>query len=396
MPVPPPDAGETLFVVRAVPSRAGALSFPMHALHIHAGPRAREHIRRHGLSPEDIRIVAGAAGGPKGLILGPLDEHIFGTWMAASTHPVHLIGASIGAWRMATGAMHDAARQFRRLAHDYIHERYEPEPGRRTPSAAQVSRRFSAALDAFFDGRIAEVIAHPRYTLHIVTSRGRHILSREGKVRTPLGYLGAVLCNSASRRGLGWWLERVVFSSPGSRLPLQLHDLPYRGVPLSEHNFKPALLASCSIPFVLQAVHDIPGAPPGAYWDGGITDYHLHWNYSSIAAEAEAQAECRGGLALYPHFQRSLVPGWLDKMWKGRHRPTPHLDNLIVLAPNPEWIRTLPNGKLPDRTDFKRYGFDFDGRIAAWSRAVEESRRLADEWAQWLEAGCPADRVQPL
>ncbi|MCV5871309.1 hypothetical protein OFN61_39260, partial [Escherichia coli] len=80
-----------------------------------AGPRAREHIRRHGLSPEDIRIVAGAAGGPKGLILGPLDEHIFGTWLAASAHPVHLIGASIGAWRMATGAMHDAARQFRRL-----------------------------------------------------------------------------------------------------------------------------------------------------------------------------------------------------------------------------------------------------------------------------------------
>jgi hypothetical protein len=34
---------------------------------------------------------------------------------------------------------------------------------------------------------------------------------------------------------------------------------------------------------VLQAVHDIPGAPPGAYWDGGITDYHLHLDYLSAA-----------------------------------------------------------------------------------------------------------------
>ena len=43
------------------------------------------------------------------------------------------------------------------------------------------------------------------------------------------------------------------------------------------------MLASCSIPFWLDAVHDIPGAPRGAYWDGGITDYHLHLDYGSTA-----------------------------------------------------------------------------------------------------------------
>ncbi len=48
------------------------------ALRLHAGPRARRHIEQHGLRPQDISVVPGAAGGPKGLILGPLDRFIFG------------------------------------------------------------------------------------------------------------------------------------------------------------------------------------------------------------------------------------------------------------------------------------------------------------------------------
>jgi hypothetical protein len=37
------------------------------ALHIHAGPKALAHIRAHGLKPEHIGAIPGAAGGPKGL-----------------------------------------------------------------------------------------------------------------------------------------------------------------------------------------------------------------------------------------------------------------------------------------------------------------------------------------
>ena len=74
----------------------------MNALRIYAGPKARQHIQDHGLQPQDVRVVPGAAGGPKGLVLGPLDRFIFGEWLANTTQPVHLVGASIGAWRMAT------------------------------------------------------------------------------------------------------------------------------------------------------------------------------------------------------------------------------------------------------------------------------------------------------
>lgn len=362
----------------------------MRALRIYAGPLARRHIANHGLRAADVGVVPAAAGGPKGLILGPLDRFLFGQWLPRTTHPIHLVGASIGAWRMATGCLRDPVRAFERLEHDYIHQDYELPPGRKTPTAAHVTERFAQNLEAFYGGRIPEVLGHPRFRLHIVTSRGRHVLRREHKLATPLGYLGAFLTNSLHRKAMGAWLERVVFSSPETGnacpLPFGVDDYPTRQVELTEANFQPALQASCSIPFVLKAVHDIPGAPPGAYWDGGITDYHLHLRY-----------DCGAGpnLVLYPHFQKAVVPGWLDKALKWRHRATGFLDDMVVLAPDPEWVRSLPNAKLPDRTDFARYGTDLQARVKAWTTAASASRQLADEFAQWLEQP-DASRVEAL
>ncbi|MBX3660632.1 MAG: phospholipase [Ramlibacter sp.] len=365
----------------------------MKALRIYAGPRARAHLEQHGLRPQDVGVVPGAAGGPKGLILGPLDRFLFGEWLAQSSQPVHLVGASIGAWRMATACLDQPVQAFQRLETDYIHQHYELPPGQKRPTAAQVSEVFGENLRAFYGGRVAEVLRHPRYRLHVVTSRGRHLLGREHGLRTPLGYLGAFLTNSVHRKAMGAWLERVVFSSPDATgaaahaaLPFATADYRTRQVTLNEANFNDALQASCSIPFVLKAIHDIAGAPRGAYWDGGITDYHLHLNYNARADQ---------GLVLYPHFQKAVVPGWLDKGLKWRHGATHFLDNTVVLAPSPEWVRTLPHGKLPDRTDFTRYGQDLNARVKAWSSAVAASRQLADEFGEWLETG-DVSEVQAL
>ena len=79
------------------------------------------------------------------------------------------------------------------------------------------------------------------------------------------------------------------------------------------------------------------------------------------------------------------MPGWLDKALKWRHGSSSFLDTTVVLAPDPEWVRRLPNGKLPDRTDFTRYGPDLAARVQAWSAASAAARQLADEWAAWLE-----------
>ena len=77
--------------------------------------------------------------------------------------------------------------------------------------------------------------------------------------------------------------------------------------------------------------------------------------------------------------------------WKHRHRASAHLDNVVLLSPRPEWVATLPNGKLPDRNDFKAYGDDLQARIAAWRRAVAESQRLADEFAEAVGARLPIE-----
>ncbi len=362
-----------------------AMSITHRALQIYAGPRAMEKLRRGGLQATDVRVVPAAAGGPKGLILGRLDRFLFGDWLGQALHPVHLVGASIGAWRMATACLPNAVAAFARLEHDYIRQDYAVEPGKSRPTPEHISQRFGEGLRSFYDGQVGAVLEHPRFHLHVVTSRGRHaLLQREGRWRTPLGYLGAVLANAVSRQSLGHWLDRVVFSQPGAALPFASADLPTHQVVLSEANFFDALQASCSIPFVLRAVPHIHGAPSGAYWDGGITDYHMHLQFAPP-----------GGVVLYPHFQKQVVPGWLDKPLKWRHKATAALDDVVVLAPKAEWVARLPNAKLPDRSDFARYVGDLPARIAAWQFAADESQRLADEFAQWLERP-NMDGVMPL
>ncbi len=348
------------------------------ALQIFAGPIARARLAERGLRAADVGLIPAAAGGPKGLILNGLDRFVFGDWLPQSRQTVHLVGASIGAWRMATAALahRDVATAFNTMAEAYVTQEYDVLPGDKRPRPEGVSRRFGEILGEIFDGREAEVLAHPRWRLHVVTSRGQNkglgLLAREGKLRTPLGYLGAFTANAVSRPLLGRFLERVVFSDPRDRLPLKLNDFTTREVHLSRANLRGALLASCSIPFWLQAQHDLPGAPRGAYWDGGITDYHLHLDYRALQ-NAEAP------VVLYPHFQRQVVPGWLDKGLKHRHKSTAFLDNVVLLCPSPAFIATLPGAKLPDRNDFIK--LDADERRRRWRIGVAQSQRLAYEFA---------------
>ncbi len=347
-----------------------------------AGPRARAHLREFGLRPQDVRVVPAAAGGPKGLVLNPLDRYIFGQWLPRSNQVVHLLGASIGAWRMACACLPDASTALAQLAEDYVTQRYPHAPGK-LPSAEVVTRLFGAKIEQRLGARAGAVLASPRFRLHVFTSHGRGLLHRPGRLGTALGYLGAYLTNAVSRRALGLWLERVVFSDPRGGMPIALDDFRSREVPLDERNIVPAILASCAIPFALEGVRDVPGGPSGTYWDGGITDYHLHLNYAAMTE----------GLVLYPHFQPNIVPGWLDKAWRGRHRASHHLDNVVVLAPHPGFIERLPNGKLPDRQDFRDLRDDDAGRERIWRRALAESTRLAEDFARVVERGGPIDAL---
>jgi hypothetical protein len=349
----------------------------MKALCIHAGERARKHLRERGLKPSDVHVVPGAAGGPKGLVLNALDKLLLGEWLLEANHPVHLLGSSVGAWRLALACMGNATRMFDQWAHDYITQTYPHEPGK-PPNPQTVTRIFADTLQRHVGGRESQVLSHPTYRLHVFTARGRHLLSRDGaagsKLTTPMGYAGAFLANLAHRKAMAGFVERVVFSDPRDALPMRLSDFRTKHVTLRPDNLRPSILASCTVPFWLESVRDIPGAPRGAYWDGGITDYHLHLPYASMGE----------GLVLYPHFQPTVVPGWLDKVLKHRHRATAWLDNLVLLSPSPQWVQSLPGGKIPDRGDFRKLAGDEPQRQKRWQHAVKESQRLADEMAEQL------------
>ena len=328
----------------------------MQALKIYAGACAFKHIKTNGLKPEDIKVIAGAAGGPKGLLLGPLDRFIFGDWLRApqiSPHFIDLIGASIGAWRMGAACMLDPVLASKRLEHDYIHQQYDIPRGKRRPSAEVVSAQFKETLNDFFADHVKDVLNHPTFKLNVFS------VPRE-----------RVNVSSATTHNV----ENLAQMCLDLNFDWRADGFQSSQVELNSSNLTQAIQASCSIPFVMHSVSGIPGAPKGAYWDGGITDYHLHWDYNSVAP----------GFVLYPHFQRSLVPGWLDKALKWRHGSTQFLDRVIVLAPNPNWVAKLPNSKLPDRQDFVRYAKDPTTRIKIWQKAVSESEQLADEFAAWL------------
>ena len=144
---------------------------------------------------------------------------------------------------------------------------------------------------------------------------------------------------------------------------------------LTPGNLPQALLASGSIPLLMQAARDLPGSPSGCYWDGGIIDYHLALPYPRI-----------DGLVLYPHFVDYLTPGWLDKYFPSRRARGAELANVIMVSPSREFVAGLPGGKLPDRSDFKRYGADYAARIGVWRCAISESERLAEAFLRWCVA----------
>jgi hypothetical protein len=345
---------------------------------IRLGQRARQRIAADGLQPADIAIVPAAAGGPKGLILNGIDCWLFGSWLPQAPRQRTLVGASIGAWRMAASTFHDPLAAHRRLARLYASQRYPAKV-----DAAYVSRTCRALLDEVLDGRGAEVLNHPGHRLAVLTVRGAGPLAGTGgaRWRELAGFLLAAANNAVARHRLAGSMERVVFhdgrdTADWLRQPFDAFAGHFVG--LSEANLRDALLASGSIPLVLEAVSAIAGAPPGDYWDGGLIDYHLHLPYRRDP-----------GLVLYPHFADYIVPGWLDKSMPWRRARDAALENVILVSPSPSFVASLPNGKLPDRRDFKFYGQDHAARMRDWRRAIAESERMAEALARWCERPVP-------
>src|SRR5215210_2712362 len=105
----------------------------MRTLTLLAGADAYRIVRERGLRAEDIDVIPGASGGAKWLAIAGLDRFLFGELLQQPrSRPLHLIGSSIGSWRMACLAQRDPVAALARGHHTYIHEqRYSAKPSAR-------------------------------------------------------------------------------------------------------------------------------------------------------------------------------------------------------------------------------------------------------------------------
>lgn len=350
------------------------------SLSLQAGPDALKIIRERGLRAEDVDVVPGASGGPKWLVLEGLDRFLFGELLnAPRTRPLHLIGSSIGSWRMACLAQRDPVAALERLKEGYIGQRYPVKP---PPSlVSQESRRIlDHVLGATGE---AEILGHPWARLHVITVECRGPAASASAPVQMLAFAAAAAANLVSRRTLGMQMRRVVFHTAGDESPFRgLADFGTVHHPLTRENLRPALLASGAIPMVLEGV-PIPGMPGGVHRDGGIIDYHLDLDFGPGE-----------GLVLYPHFYPHIVPGWFDKSLPWRRARGANFRRALLLSPTPELVASLPGGRIPDRNDF--YRMPDDERIAAWNRVVELSARMGDELRELVATGRVAEAVRAM
>ncbi len=350
------------------------------ALSVFLGKRAAATISERGWHPDLFSLLLGASGGPKWLILSQLDKLLFGDFLARGQRELSVLGSSIGAWRHACLAQADPVAALERFEQAYLEQSYT-----RRPTPAEISAASARMLEHLLgDDGASAIAAHPRIHSHIVTARGRGPAGASQPALLAAAMGAAAIGNSLHRRLLNLSFQRVVFHSGSHPAPLlELSDFETVYTPLRPATVPLALHASGSIPFLLAGERDIAGAPAGQYWDGGIIDYHF-----------DLRRYLGEGLMLYPHFRAEITPGWFDKFLPWRTAGPQRLDNLVLLCPSRDFVASLPLGKIPDRSDFRR--LDSAARTAYWRACLDRGGALADEFAALLESPDPLAGVTLL
>jgi hypothetical protein len=351
-------------------------------LTIRAGSRAREILLDEGLRLDRVRVLAGASGGPKWLVLSGMDLAL-AEMLEKRTGELHCIGSSIGSWRFAALAQEDPERAIQTFENSYIGQRYSGRPSTREVTVE--SRRIGDAYVS--DESIDFMLHHPYMRLAFLAVRSRWPGASDRVLPQTAHLIAAFTANSISRPLLRHFFERTLFHVPAFDTALLGSDpFPTRAVELTRQNFRDAVLASGSIPLVMQGMDSVADAPSGTYRDGGVIDYHvdLPWRVGDDE------------LVLMPHFFPHITPGWFDKKL-GWRRPVPaHAEHTVLVAPSQEFVAALPGGKVPDRKDFDTFiGRDND-RMKLWRSVVASCRVLGDELLDLAHAPPSAIHVEPI
>ncbi len=350
---------------------------------IFAGRKALGLIRDNGFSPEMVEVVAGAAGGPKWLVLYHMDRFLFSSWLVPRTRPLYLIGSSIGAWRFSALCRKKPLQALDRFAEAYIGQTYA-----RKPTAREVTEETVRIMDAFLDDEgVREILNHPFHRLNLLSVYCRRLASADAKPLLGPVILASALLNMIDRRFLKFFYKRALFYNPKNPPPFwNMNGFPPIRTPLDEKNLRSALLATGSIPLVMNRVKDIPGAPAGVYRDGGVVDYHLDIDFMRR----------KDKIVLYPHYRDRIVPGWFDKKLAGRKPGADRMAQVLMVSPSESFVSRLPLGKISDRNDFWLFKGRDRERIAYWKKVVEAGRQFAEDFAEVLESRRIRELARPM
>lgn len=351
-------------------------------LTIQAGPTAMRMLRSGRLHPDKIQAMAGAAGGPKWLVLNAMDRFLFGEWFKDRTAPLPVLGSSIGAWRFAAVSREDALAGIDAFEDAYLNIGIDAKP---TPNS--ISEASYKVLYGFLDADATRELLNHRYLrLSVITTRCNGLAAFECAPLVALGMAGAVVANLVSRHFLELLFDRVLFHHPEGVPPFYGDKNNVIRCALTPENLVHALQASASVPLVMHGVPNIPQVPAGNYRDGGVMDYHLDVDYGFDAER----------VVLYPHYAPRIVPGWLDKSLSWRLPRRAYMDRVVLISPSQAFVEQLPDQKIPDRADFTTFADDTKGRIAYWQQSLDRCRQLADDLADFLAHANPGQFVKPL
>lgn len=336
-------------------------------LDIYAGKSAKKVIEEEGFKQEFFSSFLGASGGPKWFSLFSLDKYMFGEFFKGRNTELNLIGSSAGAFRAACFAQNDPVAAITRMAESYSETVYS-----KNAKPKEITTKAIELLNFMLgDSGVDEIINNKVFKVHFLVNKTNGLVGSENKVLQSLGLVKSIVLNRFDRNLLQKQYERFVFKSPLSDLKIDDYcNFKTEYIDLTSNNLRDALLASGSIPMVMQGIRDIIGAPKGIYRDGGIIDYHFDFKLKNS-----------NGLILYPHFNSQPKAGWFDKNSKRQICPE-NYDNIVMLVPSPKFVHSLPFSKIPDRTDFTK--MEPDQRIKYWKRVLSETERLSEEFQNIL------------
>ena len=230
------------------------------------------------------------------------------------------------------------------------------------------------------------MLAHRRLAVSFVVARLKGLTTADSKPAQMLGYGLAFLSHTARPTRLGR-PRRTLRIFRGGTPPLSIGADHFRTawLPLSRaDNIADAILASGTLPLMMERIERIDGAPAGHYVDGGIIDYQMD------LAHADPNK-----VLFIPHYESRIVPRWFDKSlrWKkaAPHRPHAGAQPLARAG-----RAALPGKRIPSRKDFKTMRGDDAARLSAWRAALDASERMADEFRELVATGKLEAAVEAL